>query len=193
MTKLLALLILTATIPAFAKSEKFAVDNAESKVSWVGRKITGEHNGTLLVKDGHLNTEKNKVVGGAFQIDMTSLANADITDKEQNTKLVNHLKSEDFFSVEKNPAAKFEITKVDTDKTGKHTITGNLTIKGITQSISFPAEIKMDGKKLMASATMKVDRTKWDIKYRSGRFFPELGDKVIKDEFEVNVNLVAKK
>jgi polyisoprenoid-binding protein YceI len=192
MKKLICFLMLIAPICTFAKTEKYLVDKTESKLTWTGKKITGEHHGTLQMKDGTFTVEKNKIVGGSFEVDMKTLVNLEVADPEQNAKLVNHLKSEDFFSVEKNPAAKFEITKIESAK-GKNTITGNLVIKGISQPISFPAELKVSGKSLTAAGTLIIDRTKWDIKYRSGRFFPELGDKVIRDEFFVDVKLVAKK
>lgn len=191
--KLLITILAALPLISYAKTESYSLDTSETKLNWVGRKITGEHTGTLAVKSGKLNVEKDALTGGSFEIDMTTLVNEDVKDKEQNAKLVGHLKSDDFFSVEKNPTAKFEITKVSAVKDGKVTITGDLTIKGKKESITFPAETKTEGKKITATATINVDRTKWNIKYRSGKFFPELGDKVIKDEFTVKVSLVAKK
>jgi polyisoprenoid-binding protein YceI len=189
MKKIFAVALLAlAPFAAHAKKDTLKVNTTESKVNWEGRKIAGKHNGHLKLKGGSLEMEKGALVGGEFEIDMNSVVVEDITDKESNGKLAGHLKSDDFFSVEKNPVAKFKITKVE----GK-TVTGDLTIKGITHSISFPVETKTEAKKVSAVAKMEIDRTKWDIKYRSGKFFPSLGDKVIKDEFAVDVHLIATK
>ena len=165
----------------------------ESKVKWIGRKLGGEHSGFLKLKSGQLVLDKNTLKGGEFEIDMTSLTNEDITDASSNGKLVGHLKSDDFFSVEKNPTAKFKITKVEKAVAGKQNITGDLTIKGITHPITFPAEVTMKDGKVTAVGKLEVDRTKYDIKYRSLKFFSDIGDKVIKDIFTVDVNLVAGK
>jgi polyisoprenoid-binding protein YceI len=124
-------------------------------------------------------------------IDMTTLKNYDQTG-DMNARLVNHLKSDDFFSVEKFPTATLKITKVDT-QAGQTMITGDLTIKGITKPVTFPAEVKVDGKKLTAKGDMTVDRTMYDIKFRSLKFFSDIGDKVIKDDFTVSFDLVATK
>lgn len=187
---LLVALFALAPFAADAKNEKLNIDANNSHVSWEGRKITGAHNGHLKVKGGKLEMGNGKLVGGILEIDMTSIVVADLTDPEQNGKLTGHLKSDDFFSVGKHPVSKLVITNVEL-KNGKHNITGDLTIKGITNKVTFPADVKSEKSKLSASAKMEVDRTKYDIKYRSGKFFPNLGDKVIKDIFYVDVNLVA--
>ncbi|MFM2285794.1 MAG: hypothetical protein RLZZ543_1291 [Bacteroidota bacterium] len=115
---------------------------------------------------------------------------------EFNAKLLGHLKSDDFFSVEKNPEAQFEIVKVeaasDAASGNNSTVTGNLTIKGIAKSITFPANITIEPAQLTAKAEFNIDRTEWDIKYGSGKFFQDLGDKMINDEFTVKFNLTAK-
>ena len=124
-------------------------------------------------------------------IDMTSLKNTD-QEGDMNAKLVNHLKSDDFFSVEKHPTSTLKITKVE--QTGeKATVNGELTIKGVTKPISFPAEIKVEGKRLSAKGEMKVDRTLYGIKFRSLKFFSDIGDKVINDEFTVGFDITASK
>ena len=120
---------------------------------------------------------------------MTSIVNADLQG-EWNTKLIGHLKSDDFFSVAKNPTAKLDITKVET-KENNTIVNGKLTIKGITQDISFPASVSKKGNVVVAIATIRIDRTKYDIKYGSKSFIEGIGDKAIDDEFELQVNLVA--
>src|SRR5690606_35721546 len=110
---------------------------------------------------------------------------------EYRDKLVNHLKSDDFFGVEKYPTAKFEITKVVSQGNDQYLVTGNLTIKATTKEIEFPATIKAEGEALTASAQITVDRSEYDIRYGSSSFFDNLGDKVIYDDFNLDVTLVA--
>lgn len=171
--------------------KKAEIDLKESQVEWKGKKLTGEHYGTISLKSGQLLLDGNKLTGGSFEIDMTSINNTDLTDEDSNKKLVGHLKSEDFFSVENHPTSKFEITKVEHKGGEKYNLTGNLTIKGITHPISFPATVSNKGGKVIAVADMKFDRSKYDVKYGSKSFFDNIGDKVIYDEVEMKVNLVS--
>ena len=175
----------------------FKLDLAASNVLWHGKKVTGEHNGTITFKSGEFGADGDKITAGKFEIDMNTIVNKDLTDAETNAKLVNHLKSDDFFSVEKFPTSKFEITKVeafnDAGKPGfNHTVTGNLTIKDVTKSISFPANVKIEGGVLTASADFDVDRTDFGLKYGSGKFFQDIGDKMIYDNFNLKINITAK-
>jgi len=170
----------------------FKVNTAASTAKWEGRKLGGSHHGELLIKDGSLNVEKDALTGGSVEIDMASLKDLDLTDAETNAKLVNHLKSDDFFSVEKHPTSTLKITKVE-KKGDKTFVTGDLTIKGITHPVTFPAEVKIEKNGVKAKGEMSVDRTLYDIKFRSAKFFENLGDKVIKDLFTVSVDLSATK
>jgi polyisoprenoid-binding protein YceI len=189
----LSLLALALVATSFAKgskkSESFKVDASKSSVNWLAKKVTGQHNGTITISNGTLALANDKIVGGIFEIDMTSIVNADLQG-EWNTKLIGHLKSDDFFSVAKNPTAKLDITKVET-KENNTIVNGKLTIKGITQDISFPASVSKKGNVVVAIATIRIDRTKYDIKYGSKSFIEGIGDKAIDDEFELQVNLVA--
>lgn len=190
----LALLTLSTSNLALAKMDTYKVDTATSKLNWIGKKITGEHNGTLMVKGGTLSLEKDLLKSGEIEIDMTSLKDLDLTDAENNKKLTDHLSSDDFFSIQKFPTSSLKITKVEKGTAADSiTISGSLTIKGITNPISFPATYKAGKDSFEANAKISIDRTKYDIKYRSGRFFPELGDKIIRDEFVVDVHLISKK
>lgn len=187
---LLALaLVATSFAKGLKKSESFKVDASKSSVNWLAKKVTGQHNGTITISNGTLALANDKIVGGKFEIDMTSIVNADLQG-EWNTKLIGHLKSDDFFSVAKNPTAKLDITKVET-KENNTIVNGKLTIKGITQDISFPASVSKKGNVVVAIATIRIDRTKYDIKYGSKSFIEGIGDKAIDDEFELQVNLVA--
>jgi polyisoprenoid-binding protein YceI len=185
-----------AVSPAIFAATTFKVDPKLSIVKWEGKKVTGAHQGTIKVADGSLSVDKDKVTGGVVNVDTTSIVDEDIKDAETNAKLIGHLKSDDFFSADKHPRATLKLTKIvegAKDGKGTHTITGDLTIKGKTHPVSFPATIKLDGGKLLTTADVIVDRTLYDIKYGSGKFFQGLGDKVINDQFTLNVSLVAQK
>lgn len=169
---------------------------SESTLGWTAKKLTGEHFGKVQISNGELFLGDEGLSGGNFTIDMTTIVVEDLEDPEYNKKLTDHLFSDDFFSVEKFNQGSFEITAVEaldaTDEAGNtHMISGNLTIKGITQGIRFPAQVEVSNDGLKASANFNIDRTLWDIKYRSGRFFPEIGDKVIMDEIGINLELKA--
>lgn len=161
----------------------------ESKLEWTAAKVTGQHNGTVDFSGGNLFIEDNKLTGGSFEMDFNTIKVLDITDAEMNGKLTGHLKSNDFFSAADFPKGKFVITSVKEISTDKYEISGDMTIKNITKKITFPAEIKQDGNKFTAIAEMDIDRTLWDIKYRSGKFFGDLGDKMINDNFKVKLSL----
>lgn len=175
---------------AFAKPVN--VDTKKSVINWVGKKVTGQHNGRLWLKSGSVDMDKNNIKGGTFVIDMTSIKDDDLKDPEYNAKLTGHLKSDDFFGVQKYPTSTFKITSVKPISSGgTHEITGDLTIKGITKSISFPAQVDIKGAKATAKGKIKVDRTQFDVKYGSGKFFENLGDKMINDEFELELDLTT--
>lgn len=185
--KFILMIAATSIIMSFTiKDDQYKVDAEKSKLTWVGKKVTGQHNGTITIAEGSLSVKSKKVTGGSFVIDMTS-----ITDIDKNERLVGHLKSDDFFSTEKHPKATFIITTITPSEKEQFVIKGNLTIKGITNEVEFPATIQQLGKQITAKAKILVDRTKFDIKFRSGNFFENLGDKAIEDNFELNVELVA--
>lgn len=169
------------------ENKKFEIASAQSNVEWVGRKVTGSHNGTIAIKKGELILNEGKIVGGRFVIDTTSIKVLDITDPATNAQFAGHLASDDFFSSQKFPEATLEITSV----IGHH-IDGNLTIKGITHAIGFDAEINIGGGLLTATAMIVIDRTKYEMKFRSGNFFLNLGDTLIYNDFELNVTVTAK-
>ena len=169
----------------------FKVDAQKSKIEWTGKKVTGQHVGTIKIASGEVATNGKVPTAGKFVIDMTSMENTDL-DGDSKGKLMGHLKSEDFFGVEKYPTATFQATKITPAGAGKVNITGNLTIKGKTNAVTFPATYTMAGNTLNVTAnSVKVDRTKYDIRYGSKSFFESLGDKAIDDEFLLNINLVA--
>jgi polyisoprenoid-binding protein YceI len=181
----------TATTTKHYKAQNFKVDNQTSKLNWLAKKATGDHNGEVKISNGLFTAENNVLKSGTFDIDLNTITDADLTDQASNDKLVSTLKSETFFSTDKFPKASFVITSATKTSGQNYDIKGRLTIKGITNDVSFPATIAVDGKKLNATAKITVDRTKYDIKFRSKNFFENLGDKVIYDNFDLNVNLTA--
>ncbi|WKK87332.2 YceI family protein [Marivirga arenosa] len=184
----LVAIIMAAAFTILRKEVK--VDTNSSQIAWVGEKVTGQHNGTVNIKEGALEVENGQVTGGSFVIDMNSIDVLDL-EGEYKDKLMGHLRSDDFFSVESHPTAKFVITSIEkseaTDAT--HFLAGDLTIKGITNKITFPANITVEDGKATAKASFALDRTKWEIRYGSGSFFDGLGDKMIYDDFKLSVNL----
>ncbi|MDQ3051471.1 MAG: YceI family protein [Bacteroidota bacterium] len=203
MKKQLLLLLLIPVAAAIAVPsglllhvDTYKVDTAASKVEWFAEKVTGKHNGTVQLTSGDISNDHGRL-GGKFVMDMKTITVVDLTG-ENKTKLENHLRSEDFFSVEKFPTSTFEIATV-TPKTGvadgeaNFNVTGKLTIKGITNDVSFPAMIKFEGNKMMAKADITIDRSKYDIRYGSKSFFADIGDKAIMDDFKLKLDIVANK
>lgn len=166
------------------------VDTSASTVKWVGKKVTGQHNGTIALKSGRLEMEGDQLVGGTFTIDMTTINCQDLSG-EGKGKLEGHLKSNDFFGVEKYPTATFVINKAVPQGSDTYKIVGNITIKDTSEEIQFPATLKEKDGKMVASADIEIDRTKFKIRYGSGSFFDNLGDKTIYDNFNLAVSLVT--
>jgi polyisoprenoid-binding protein YceI len=172
---------------------EFAVDNTNSLVKWNAKKVTGEHFGKISVKSGNLEVRGNEIKGGSVEIDMNTIVDEDIKNADMGVKLVGHLKSDDFFSVGKFPVSKIELTGSRKLTGNEFEFTGNLTIKGITNPVTFKAASVVDGKLLKTNGTLVVNRAKYDIRYGSGSFFQGLGDKMIYDDFTLEFNLVAEK
>ncbi len=169
------------------KASTLAVDTKESKIHWLAKKVTGQHEGFISISNGSLSVDKGKVVGGSFTIDMKSIVCTDITNEEYNKKFISHITTGDFFEVEKFPTTTFKITKV----VGSN-ITGDLTLHGVTKTITFPAKISVAGGKVTATASIPVDRTEFGVKYGSKKFFESIGDKAIDDVFTLDITLSAK-
>ena len=172
--------------------EQFEISLKNSSAEWIGEKITGSHNGTINLSKAFFIFDNNTLVGGQFEMDMNSIKCTDIENREYAAKLESHLKDKDFFATEEYPISHFTITEVIFDGTS-YMITGNITIRGISQEITFPAQFHSDENLFLADATLKIDRTKHDIKYGSGSFFDGLGDRMIYDEFTLKIHLEASK
>ena len=155
-----------------------------SSVTWKGYKVTGSHMGSIALKQGSLEFKDEKLVGGEFTIDMASIINTDM-EGEYKAKLEGHLKSDDFFGVATYPTAKLVFNKVKSTGKNSYEVTGDLTIKDKTNPVTF--DISIYGNK--ATANVKIDRTKFDVRYGSTSFFDDLQDKAIYDEFDLITDL----
>ncbi|MEO6283150.1 MAG: YceI family protein [Dyadobacter sp.] len=173
------------------ETQTFAVDGSKSNIDWTGKKVTGAHNGSIDIKAGKLTLQDGKLSGGNFVIDTTSIKILDITDPATNAQFAGHLFSEDFFSTERFTEATFVMTSTDQQNADNYLITGDLTIKGITHPVSFPAKVHFSEGSVTASGKILVDRTRYEMKFRSGNFFTNLGDTLIYNEFELDVTLTA--
>ena len=170
------------------------VDVNQSSILWEGFKPTGAHNGILLLKSGNVLFSEGTLKTASFEIDMTSIANKDMADDDPyKEKLVGHLKSADFFDIEQFPTASFVLKNQVKEADDQLQLTGDLTIKGITKSVTFPYTLSEEGDILkLKSSTFKIDRTEYGIKYKSKNFFKDIKDKFINDEFEVSFDVVLK-
>jgi len=175
--------VITFTVTA---QQKLTANMEKSTMSWLGEKVLGQHTGMIDLHSGWLNLHENKIVSGEFTIDMTS-----IRSDEKLDRLENHLKSDDFFGVEKNPFSRLVITESTPFDKGSAIIKGNLTIKGITNPIEFKATMQQTSEGTRFYANIVIDRSKFNIRYGSGSFFDNLGDKTIYDEFKLKVNLLV--
>lgn len=168
-----------------------------SRVLWTATKVTGEHTGGVPVRSGTLEVSDGELIGATITMDMAGLTCLDIDDAAMNAKLVRHLNSDDFFATEKFPEATFVLTAVEAIKgasAGKpnYRVTGDLTIKGITHPTTFDCIFWMDGDVARAAANFTFDRAKYDVRYRSGSFFADLGDKAISDTVSLTFDIAAK-
>ena len=171
-------------------NDTVTINVTDSKIEWTGRKVTGKHNGTIAIKEGTLNFQDSVLTGGSFVIDMTTITVTDLSGGGK-AKLEGHLKSDDFFGVENFPTASFVIKSASPKGGGLYDITGDLTIKGITNPVSFVATVSYKKTGCFATALITVDRTLYNVRYGSGKFFDNLGDSTIHDEFELAVTLVS--
>lgn len=184
-----------------ADAVTYNVATTDSKIDWVGSKVSGDqHTGTIALKEGQVFVTNNVVSGGKFTIDMNSIVVTDLTDAEMKAGLEGHLKgataenADHFFNVSKYPTATFEISSV-TEENGKQMIEGNLTIKEATHAIKFPATVAVtDADVTISSDEFEIDRTKWNVNYNSGSVVKDLaGDKIINDNIKLKFALKATK
>lgn len=172
-------------------SGRLAVNTTQSTISWLGKKVTGEHGGMISVKAGIISVENGELKHADISVDMTSMSCTDDMDDESKRNLIGHLQSPDFFNTAEHATSNFTMKSFDKGHDGKYTVTGTLTIKGIKQDISFPADIKITDQEVIVDADVTFDRSKYDIRYGSDSFFDDLGDKVIYDEVGMKLHIVA--
>ena len=168
---------------AFTSQITKEVNTESSVVKWTGYKVTGQHEGTIMIKKGSLTFNNNVLVGGKFLIDMSTINTTDL-EGDYKKKLDGHLKDDDFFGVEKHKTASLVFTSLKQNG-ANYIVNADLTIKGITNKVKFKMQVSENS----AIANLKIDRTKFDIKYGSASFFDDLKDRAIYDEFDLNVNL----
>ena len=178
-----ALLVVLGTTATMAQNKKVNVE--KSNINWVGKKVTGQHSGTIKLADGTLVFKKKALKGGTFTVDMTSIAVTDLQAGQGKEKLEGHLKADDFFGTAKFATAKLAFKTIAKNKDNTYNVTADMTIKDVTAPVSFVLSVKGN----TATTALKIDRTKYGIKYGSGSFFDNLGDKAISDEFDLTVNL----
>lgn len=182
-----------------AKGKVYIPEIGSSRIEWIGTKPTGQHNGTINISKGKVVVDDGQIVGGEIVIDMNSIVVLDLTDAETNAKLRNHLLSADFFETETYPEARFVFTSVEKyqgEQTGQveftHLVSGNLTMKDATRNVTFPALIDMQGQSLKAvSDNFIIDRSEWNVKYGSRRFFDNLKDNFIHDDIVLRIMFLA--
>jgi polyisoprenoid-binding protein YceI len=180
---------------------RYILDTGASVINWTGEALSYAHFGTIKMSGGSIVLKDGNVTSGSFTIDLRSIKDIDLTDPEKNSYLVGHLNDTDFFNTKKFPTGKFEITGVTSltnDTAGNtHAISGNLTLKGVSRNITFPAKVTINSDMVDATGSVMINRLDWDIKYHSTTAFPslkaKLKDNAIKDEMKVTVNLKAKK
>jgi len=182
----------------FADTTTLSVSGGYSKVNWTGYKIGGKHTGSIEVRNGQLMFIDDVFAGGNFEIDMATVNNTDIEAADMKRKLEDHLKSPDFFDVKTHPIATFKITKVVPygavgENQTKYKVVGNLTIKGITKEIKFEVDFYEYDTSYSITGRLKIDRSDFNIKYGSGTFFEDIGDKVIYDDVLLDLSLSAPK
>ncbi|MDP2176778.1 MAG: YceI family protein [Bacteroidota bacterium] len=183
------------------EGDSFSLDVTNSVINWEGSSLSGSHNGTLTLKEGFLKSKDGQIVSGSFVLDMASIKDLDLVDVTKNGYLVGHLNDTDFFDTKKFPIGTFEITsieKIENDSLGNnHKISGNLTLKGISKNISFPANVNISETSISAKGEVVIDRLQWGITYRSSTAFPslkaKLKDNAINDNIKVALNIVANK
>jgi polyisoprenoid-binding protein YceI len=168
-------------------TKNFKANLAKSSIAWTGKKITGQHDGTINLTQGEIEVENGKITSGRFDIDTTSIVILDIQDPATNAQFKEHLFDDDFFAVAKFPSAHFTLFNVSHLTGNRNKVDGTLTIKDITHALSFEADIEMSENTIIVKGEIVVDRTKYGMKYSSGNFFKGLGDKLVHNDFILRI------
>lgn len=172
---------------------KFQIQNASSYVNWTGKKVLGLHTGSIKVNSGFIEFDNGLIMGGRVEIDMTSIEITDIEDKKTHNDFLAHLQNDDFFSTDKFKTAYLDIFGTTPSTNNQVRIEGSLTIKNITNPISFIAKVEVFTDYLHSMGEIVIDRTMYNIRYGSGKFIDNLGDKLIYDDFVLQFKLIGQK
>lgn len=193
--KVLLGVLFSALVAGASMADTYQLDLQKSSLHWTGHKAIGtSHNGFLKFKEGSLEVSGNQLVSAIFVVDMTSLTNKDLAKKpDMQKKLVGHLMSKDFFNVEKFPTATFKVTKAESKSAKEVLLKGTMTILGKAQPVEVLAQIEKTKTGGKGHANLVLDRTRWNIKYGSGKFFKNLGDKLINDEIDLELDIIFNK
>lgn len=190
----LILFIALFTVAQISAQKRHEADTSGTKINWKGSKIGGsEHVGTINLKSGWITLADNAITGGEFVVDMKSIKDTDIADEKMRARLEGHLRSDDFFGVEKFPLSRLVLSGGSKFVNGTATVKGNLTIKEATHPVEFTVTESKTGAVPAYTATVKFDRSLYDVRFGSGKFFSNLGDNAIRDEIILDVRLVVKK
>ncbi|NMH28835.1 YceI family protein [Flavobacterium silvaticum] len=177
-----------ASSGSLSQGQKYSIDTTQTVVTWKGSNLVGSnsHAGYVHISKGELMIDNNRIVGGTAEIDMNTIEDEN---HERDNGLIKHLKGPDFFDVKKFPLSKIVLTQ----NAESRNITGNLTIRGITQPVSFAAKLETRDGIVNLSGYLAIDRTLWDVRYKSGKFYDNLADQTISDYIEFHIKIVAKK
>jgi polyisoprenoid-binding protein YceI len=186
------ILVSFLTVIVINAQQRYEADPVSTVIEWKGEKIIGsDHMGTINLKSGWLDIEGNAITAGEFIIDMNSINNTDLKDENMKRRLEGHLKSDDFFGVDKYPFSRLVITGASAFTEGTSTVRGNLTIKEVTHPAEFTARVMKEGDSHVYTAQITFDRSLYDVRFGSGKFFSNLGDNAIRDEIHLDVRLVV--
>jgi len=190
------LIIITVMLGSFLpaiQAQTYKARPDKTVILWHGKKIGGEHTGTIMLKSAELKMQQNRLVGGTIIVDMTTIADTDIENDGMRKRLEDHLRSDDFFSVERYPEAIFEITGSEVKNGGSINITGNVTIKGITRPLEFVTDLTSSEESIIFTGHIDIDRTLFDVRYGSTKFFDNIADRAINDIFSLDYELYLEK
>lgn len=176
-----------AVVAENVESKDYTISTTESLVNWSGEGVGHGHNGTISVSSGSFTMKEDKIEAGEITIDMTSMTISDIEDTTENAKLLSHLTTEDFFNVAEYSTAKLIIT----DGSDMSNVKGNMTIKDVTEEVTFSLSTADNDGKLTLTSKLSIDRTKYGIIYSSGNFFEDLGDYLVEDNFDLDITLIT--
>jgi polyisoprenoid-binding protein YceI len=191
-TGLIALMAVFA-VAQLAAQKKYTADPSVTSIKWYGERIVGsKHNGTIDLKEGWLTSDGKVITGGEFVVDMKSIKNEDVKDAASRARFEGHLKSEDFFGVEKYPLSRLVLTGGSQFTDGRAVVKGSLTIKEATHPVEFTVLETKSGDLLTYTATITFDRSLYDVRFGSGKFFSNLGNNAIRDEIKLDVTLAVR-